>query len=101
MEETLSSQSPIKQPSAWLPVVMSLTALIVVLGHLIMFGATREADEGVAAHVWQLLMVLQAPWVAWFALTWPRRAQRQSILILTLQAIAAFTAVVPVWFFRL
>ena len=40
----------IKRPSAILPVVMSVAALAVVLGHIIMFGDAREADEGTAAH---------------------------------------------------
>ena len=43
-----------KHPSAFIPVAMSLVALAIVLGHVAMFGAAREADEGAAAHLWQL-----------------------------------------------
>ena len=35
----------LKRPSAYLPVVMSLTALVIVLVHIAIFGVAREADE--------------------------------------------------------
>ena len=43
------SISTLKKPSALIPLAMSLAALAVVLGHVAMFGAAREADEGAAA----------------------------------------------------
>ena len=46
----------LKQPSAFLPVAMSVAALVVVLVSVTLFGAAREADEGTAAHLWQLLV---------------------------------------------
>ena len=63
-----------KQPSAFLPMAMSLAALALVLVHLAIFGVVREADEGTAAHLWQLLMVGQVPVVAYFALIWLPRS---------------------------
>ena len=35
---------------------MSVAALALVLGHVAIFGTARQADEGTAAHLWQLLM---------------------------------------------
>jgi len=59
---------------------MSFAALALVLGHVAMFGAAREADEGTAAHLFHLLMVAQVPIVAVFAIRWlpriPRPARR-------------------------
>ena len=55
----------LKHPSAFLPVVMSLAGLALVLGHVAIYGVTREADEGTAAHLWQLLMAGQMP-VFWY-----------------------------------
>ncbi len=101
MEETLSPASPTKQPSAWLPVAMSVTALAVVMGQLLVFGSTPEPDEGIAAHTWQLLMGLQVPLVAWFTIKWLRRTPGFAATVLAVQALAALTAVVPVWFFKL
>jgi hypothetical protein len=40
---------------------MSLAALALVLGHVAIAGPGREADEGTAAHVFQLLMIAQVP----------------------------------------
>ena len=68
-----------KQPAAWIPIAMSLAALITVLTHVAIFGAAREADEGTAAHVWQLLMAGQAPVVAFYALKWMPREPRRTL----------------------
>ena len=85
-----------KDPGAFLPVAMSIAALSVVLGHTAIYGIVHEADEGAAAHIFQLLMVAQIPVVAYFAIKWLPRAPRQTIGVLALQAgagIAAFAAV--------
>jgi hypothetical protein len=75
---------------------MSLAAPAIVLGHVAMFGVIHEADEGAAAHVFQILMVAQVPVVAFFAIQWLPRAPKPALLLLALQAgagIAAFAAV--------
>jgi len=90
-----------KRPSAFLPVAMSFAALATVLGHIIMFGVAREADEGTAAHIFQLLMVAQAPIVAFFAIKWLPRTPRQALQVLALQAGAALAALAPVFLLNL
>ena len=90
-----------KQPSAFLPLAMSIAALAVVLGHVVLFGAAREADEGTAAHIFQLLIAAQVPIVAYFAVRWLRNAPRQAALVLALQAVAALAALSPVFFLKL
>ena len=90
-----------KQPSAFLPVAMSLAALATVLGHVLRFGVAREADEGTAAHIFQLLMIAQVPLVAFFAITWLPQAPRQALPILALQAAAALAALAPVFLLNL
>jgi len=87
----------LKRLSAWLPIAMSLVALTVVLGHIALFGATREADEGAAAHVWQLLMAAQVPIVSFFAFRWLPRRPRQALWVIALQALAALSALAPVY----
>lgn len=86
----------LKRPSAFLPLAMSSAALATVLVHLALFGAARQADEGTAAHVWQLLMVGQAPIIAFFAIRWLPRTPRQTLPILALQVGAALAAMAPV-----
>ena len=46
---------------------MSFAALGLVPGHVVVFGAVSEADEGTAAVIWQILMAAQVPVVAFFA----------------------------------
>jgi hypothetical protein len=90
-----------KKPSAFLPVAMSIAALAVVLGHVALFGAVREADEGTAAHIWQILMAAQVPIVAFFAIRWLPRTPRQALQILALQVGAALAALAPVFLLNL
>ena len=91
----------LRRPGAFLPVAMSLAALALVLGHVALYGAAREADEGTAAHLWQLLMAAQLPIVAWFAVTWLPREPRRALRVLALQAAAALAALAPVFFLGL
>jgi hypothetical protein len=93
--------SIMKKPSAWLPMAMSLAALAVVLGHVAMFGVVREADEGTAAHIWQILMAAQVPIVGFFAIKWLPRTPRPALLVLALQGGAALAALAPVFFLNL
>jgi len=86
METKQVNVSPIKRPSAWLPLAMSLAALALVLGHAAIFGIVHEADEGAAAHVWQILMAAQLPIVAYFAFKWVPKQPRQSLQVLALLA---------------
>jgi hypothetical protein len=90
-----------KQPSAFLPVAMSLAALATVLVHVALFGAAREADEGATAHIFQLLIVAQAPLVAYFAIKWLPRTPRRALYILALQASAVVAAFAPVYLLNL
>jgi hypothetical protein len=90
--------SVMKQPSALLPLAMSFAALAMVLGHAALFGVVHEADEGTAAHVFQLLMAAQVPLVAFFAVKWLPRAPGQTIQVLAMQAGAALAAIVAVLF---
>jgi len=97
----MSLSTMLKRPSAALPVVMSLAALGVVLVHVAVFGAAREADEGAAAHIFQLLMVAQLPVMGYFAIRWLPEAPRQGLAVLALQVAAAIAAFAPVFLLRL
>ena len=91
----------LKRPSAFLPVVMSVAALTVVLVAVVFFGAVREADEGTAAHLWQLLIAGQLPVVAFFAFKWLPRAPRAALPVLAVQGVALLAALAPVYFLHL
>lgn len=91
----------VRRPSAFIPVAMSLIALMLVIGHIAVFGAAREADEGTTAHLWQILMAGQIPVLAFFAIKWLPRAPRQTLYVLALQAGAALASAAPVFYFNL
>jgi len=84
-----------------LPITMSFAALAVVLVHIAMFGVTREADEGTAAHIWQLLMAGQMPIMAFFVIKWLWQAPKVVLLTLAVQIGVALLAIAPVYFLRL
>jgi hypothetical protein len=91
----------IKRPSALIPVAMSLAALSLVLGHIMLFGGARQADEGTAAHLWHVLMAGQIPIIAFFAIKWLPRTPRQALLVLVVQAVAGLAAAAPVFLLKL
>ena len=97
------TQSPtnipsVKQPTAFLPLAMSLAGLALVIVHFAMFGNARQADEGADARIFQLLLVLQLPIVAFFAIKWLPRAPKAALTILALQAGAGIAAIGTVVF---
>ena len=92
--------STVRQTSAFIPILMSLAALVVVVGHIAFVGTAREADEGAAAHLWQLLMVGQLPLIGWFAVTAVPRAPRHALPVLALQVALVLAAMAPVFAFN-
>ena len=87
----------LKRPSAFLPVAMSLCALATVLMYIAWNGTAPQADEGTAAHIWQILMAAQVPIIVFFAMKWLPRSPRQAVPILGLQVGAALAAMAPVF----
>ena len=94
------SVSPIKQPSALIPIAMSLCALALLAGHISIYGVARQADEGTAAHLWQLLMGGQVPIVLYFAVTWLPRAPGPALRVLALQAALALASFAVLYWFE-
>lgn len=90
--------APLRQPSAFLPIAMSLGALVTIGVVFASHGTAPQADEGTAAHIWQLLMAGQVPIVAYFAIEWVPRAPSKAVPVLLLQIAAAAAAAAPVFF---
>lgn len=88
------------RPSALAPLVMSLAALAIVLGRMVLAGTTRSADEGVAAHLFQLLIAGQLPIVAFFAIRWLQRTPGRALVVLASQGVAVLIACAPVFYFH-
>jgi hypothetical protein len=83
------------------PIVMSLAAFLVVLAAVTTGWGQDTKDEGAAAHVFQLLIALQIPFILTFFLTsdWSRRVRL--IAVLGLQVAAIALAFAPVAYFKL
>ena len=90
--------SLLRQPSAYLPLAMSLAALAIVYGHSAIYGVIHEADEGAAAHLWQILMAAQLPFVAYFLLKWMLRQPGETLKVLALLAITWIANFAGVYF---
>jgi hypothetical protein len=108
MNQNLNSlRAILREPSAFVPLTMSLAALGVLGGAAIdgfvhgAGGIVRQPDEGTAAHLWQLLMAGQLPVLLFFAVKWLPRAPRQTLYVLGLQAGAALASMAPVYFLNL
>jgi peptidoglycan/LPS O-acetylase OafA/YrhL len=93
----------LKKPSAWIPIVLSAAALLLVIGALVFHDIpqTPSEDEGILAHVWQLLIGTQALFVFYFALRYLPTNSKQAVPILIVQIIVALAACVPVFLFHL
>lgn len=87
----------LRRPTAYVPIAMSFVALCVVLTAVLVFGAGPAPDEGTAAHLFQLLIVGQAPFVLWSAATSVGSHPREAALVLALQMLAVVVAFTPVF----
>ena len=94
-------KSIIKKPSAWLPIALSLTSLVFLLGYVAMFGVVHSEDEGAPARLFQLLMFIQIPIIAFFLIKWLPRAPKQSTIIIILQILAALLPIVTILFLEM
>lgn len=92
------SESPTRQASAFIPIAMSIAAVVTVGYHIARFGIAPQPDEGAAAHIWQLLMAGQVPVVAFYAIKWLPLDPRTALQVLALQFGAALCALAPIYF---
>jgi tryptophan-rich sensory protein len=97
-----SSRVLFKRPSAVIPIALSLGVLAAMLSFFGIFGVPhREADEGTAAHLFQIWLVLEVLGVAFFAIRYLPQKPKQAILILAVQIVAVIAACAPVFLLNL
>jgi hypothetical protein len=89
----------VRKPSALLPVALSAAALAIVVSHAVRFGTAPQADEGTAAHLWQILIAAQLPAIGVFAAKWLPARPAAAAVVLGLQALSLAAAMFPVWWF--
>jgi hypothetical protein len=76
---------------------MSFAALATIAIFLILHGTAPQADEGLAARIWQGLLAGQVPIVAFFAIRWVPKSPEHAFPILFLQIGAVIAAIAPVF----
>ena len=86
--------------AAWVPIAMSLSALALVLFHLATAGAAPQADEGLEAHLFQLLIAGQVPVLVFYAFSRLPREPKAALLVIGVQLAAAAGAMGPVYLLR-
>ena len=98
--ETTSRRSLLRSPLGLTPILLSLFCIGMILLHVARFGTLKQEDEGTEAHLFQLLMVLQAPLILLFVGRWWPVRRRETLVILALQALAASLAFALVYLFE-
>ena len=105
MESTEPFPGPWRAWSGWLPLLMSGAALALLAGYLatgphpptmVIENGDPRPEEGAAARLFQLLMVLQLPVIGWFAVRWLPREPKRAGLLLACQALAIVAAMAAV-----
>lgn len=92
----------IKQPSAWIPIALSLCVLAAMILTIAVSGPpTPQPDEGIAAHLFQIWLVLEVVMIGFFALKWLPQRPLQALVVLALQILAVLAACFPVFYFKL
>ena len=82
----------LKQPSAFVPVALSLAAFLMVLGNSIFLGMGHLQKGSPTDNIFQVMMGAQFPVVIFLIVRRLRRYPRETLGILSVQGAAAFLA---------
>ncbi len=92
----------IKKPSAWIPLGMSASALLLVLGYVGLFGVQKSTgDESAVARLFQFLLAGQVPIVGYFGVKWFPKHQKQALQIIAAQILAALILFLTIFFLEM
>ena len=86
----------LRKPSAWLPLLMSLAAIGLIVGHVALVGVARQDDEGTEARIFQLLMLVDAVAIGAFAVRWLPVAPKAAISVVAMQLVVAAIPIVTI-----
>ncbi len=91
----------INRISGIVPIVLSLIAFGVVIVSVLTGWGKGDADEGAGAHIFQLLIVAEVPFILVFIATADWKKVGRVAGLIALQAAALALAFAPVAFFKL
>src|SRR3989344_6067724 len=85
--DDMDRQGILNQPSAWVPILMSGFVIAMEAYLLLQSGGVivHAEDEGIAAHLFQILTGGQLPFIAYFAFNWLPRAPKYALTVLFIQ----------------
>lgn len=91
-----------KRPNAYVPLLLSLAMFGIFVCLFFMSGPpTPQPDEGVAAHLFQIWLVVEAAMILFFALKWLPRKPQQAAVVLATQILGVLVVCSPVFYFKL
>ena len=94
--------SLLKRPGALIPLILSAFMLGVFGLYLAgVIPPDPTGDEGTAAHLFQIWLVLEVVLIPLFAIRWLPREPKVAAVILALQILAVFVVCSPVFYFQL
>jgi hypothetical protein len=80
---------------------MSLVIIAFGVREVMLYGPVRQQDEGIAAHLFQLLLPIEAVLITVYAFAWLPRTPRLAAAVLALQIGLALAIVGTVFVFAL
>jgi hypothetical protein len=99
--ETAVDRARINSVVGRVPIVLSLTAFLIVMTTLVTGWERGVRDEGALAHLWQLSIALQTPFILAYLATADWSRFRTVLSRVGLQAAALLLALAPVFILRL
>lgn len=93
--------SLLKKPSAWIPIAIPLVFFLYIIITIVTVGVVRQEDEGIAAHLFQLWLILEPFMLGYFVFKWLPTDRKNVLLILALQIVAAALPILLVFGLRL
>ena len=102
MNSISENSSLLKQPSAWIPLLMSFAALAMIVVYVAIngFASSGNGDEGAPARIFQLIMLAQLPIAGYFAIKWLPRQPKQALIVLALQVVAWIIPIATIMYFE-
>lgn len=79
----------IKKPLTWIPPAISFLNTLFLLFYVAFFGNSHHEDEGIPAHIFQLLVFAQIFLAIVFLIKWFSKKPKEAITIFILQIFAA------------
>ncbi len=92
----------LKKPTAWIPIALSFAVITMWVVSLSFSGAPQhEPDEGTAAHLFQIWLVLEIFLIGLFSVMWLPKMPKQALIIVAIQIIFVLAGCAPVRYFHL